>query len=89
MTSRGSGRHAIERAAVKAHLHFGAAFDLPLHYVFDDMGVLDPIDVKLARRPGPHSRIGSRAPYYLVTTRMDRRFDDIFGSVPTGVDRAA
>jgi hypothetical protein len=44
MTSRGTRRHAVERAAV--------------------------------------SRVGSGAPYYLVSTVLDRDFNDLFGHGP-------
>jgi hypothetical protein len=62
MTSRGTGRHAVERAAVRAHLQFAAIFDLPFCYVFDNLGVLTPMDVRAAGQDGPHSRVGSGAP---------------------------
>ncbi|MDX5563746.1 hypothetical protein PYK79_10825 [Streptomyces sp. ID05-04B] len=79
MTSGASDRHAVERAAVKAHLQLAAWTDLPVYYVFDDLGVLTPHDVLMAGRLGPHTRVGSGAPYYLIGTQLDRRFDDIFG----------
>ncbi|MEU9891480.1 hypothetical protein [Sphaerisporangium sp. NPDC051011] len=85
MTSRSTGRHAVERAAVKAHQLLAAFYDLPLYYVFDNLGVLTPLDVRGAGRRGPHSTVGSGAPYYLVDAAVDRRFDDIFGTVPARV----
>lgn len=79
MTSKATDRHAVERAAVKAHRLLIAADDLPLYYVFDDLGVLTPDDVLAAGRLGPHTRLGSGAPYYLVSTTVARPFDDLFG----------
>jgi hypothetical protein len=79
MTSDGTARHAVERAAVKAHLQLSAWTDLPMYYVFDNMGVLTPHDILMAGRVGPHTRVGSGAPYYLISTAMDRSFDEIFG----------
>lgn len=81
MTSKTTDRHAVERAAVKVHRSLIADNDLPLYYVFDDLGVLTPHDVLAAGRLGPHTRIGSGAPYYLVPTGLARPFDDIFGVV--------
>lgn len=81
MTSSASNRHSIERAAVKAHLQFAAWTDLPVYYVFDNLGVLTPHDVLTAGRVGPHTRVGSGAPYYLVGTGADRPFDAVFGSL--------
>lgn len=79
MTSGSTDRHAVERAAVKAHLQLAAWTDLPVYYVFDDLGVLTPHDVLMAGRIGPHTRVGSGAPYYLIGRGLDRPFDDIFG----------
>jgi Holliday junction resolvase len=89
MTSRGTGRHAVERAAVRAHLQFAAIFDLPFYYVFDNLGVLTPMDVRAAGQAGPHSRVGSGAPYYLVSTAGDRDFSDVFGPGPCKARGAA
>lgn len=79
MTSAVSDRHAVERAAVKSHLQFTAFNDIPVYYVFDNLGVLSPHDVMLAGRIGPHTKVGSGAPYYLIGTGHDRPFDDVFG----------
>lgn len=79
MTSSRTGRHAVERAAVKVHRSLIADMDLPLYYVFENLGVLTPEDVLSAGRLGPHTRVGSGAPYYLVDSGMDRLFDEIFG----------
>ncbi|MFI0487481.1 hypothetical protein [Actinomadura sp. 9N215] len=89
MTSRATGKHAVERAAVKAHLQFAALFDLPLYYVFDNLGVLTPMDVCGIGHLGPHTRVGSGAPYYLVSTTTDRAFNDVFGTATRQTNDAA
>lgn len=80
MTSSDSNRHSVERAAVRAHLQFAAWTDLPMYYVFDNLGVLTPHDVLTLGRVGPHTRVGSDAPYYLLGVGSDRPFDDVFGT---------
>lgn len=42
MTSRTTHRHAVERAAVTAHLQLVAWTLLPVYYVFDNLDVLTP-----------------------------------------------
>lgn len=80
MTSRAMHRHAIESAAVRAHLQLVAWTLLPLYYVFDSLDVLTPYDALAAGRTGPHSVAGSGAPYLLVPTTRSRTFDSTFGS---------
>ena len=80
MTSSASNRNSIERAAVKAHLQFSAWTDLPVYYVFDNLKVLTPHDVLTSGRAGPHTRVGSGAPYYLVPDALAKAFDALFGT---------
>ncbi|MFF0747319.1 hypothetical protein ACFYVL_43760 [Streptomyces sp. NPDC004111] len=80
MTSRQTGRHAVERSAVLAHLQLVAWTQLPVYYVFDDLDAWTPHDVLTAGRQGPHSVAGSGAPYLLISTRGAGRFDDLFGT---------
>jgi hypothetical protein len=79
MTGGARQRHAVERAAVKAHLQLVAWTDLPVYYVFDNLGVATPYDVLMAGRRGPTPCVGSGAPYYLISTTLDRPFDAVFG----------
>ncbi|MEV6670619.1 hypothetical protein [Streptomyces sp. NPDC051162] len=51
-TSRSTGRHSVERNAVMAHLQLTAWTRLPVIYVFDDLGVLTPMDILLRGRRG-------------------------------------
>ncbi|GAB7109731.1 hypothetical protein JCM4814A_80460 [Streptomyces phaeofaciens JCM 4814] len=80
MTSRTTRRHAVERAAVTAHLQFAAWTQLPLCYVFDNLDVLTPLDVLMLGRTGPQPAAGSGSPYHLVPTRRSLTFDDAFGA---------
>ncbi|MFD9009888.1 hypothetical protein [Streptomyces sp. NPDC059552] len=80
MTSRATHRHAIESAAVRAHLQLVAWTVLPLYYVFDSLDILTPYDALTAGQAGPHSVAGSGAPYLLVATARCRTFDSTFGS---------
>ncbi|MFG2948331.1 hypothetical protein [Streptomyces adustus] len=80
MTSRTSRRHAVERAAVTAHVHLTAWTQLPVVYVYDDLRVLTPIDALLSGSTGPRSTAGSGAPYLLVPTTRSLAFDDVFGT---------
>jgi Holliday junction resolvase len=82
---RSTGRHAIECAAVKAHIRFIAMFETPVFYVFyvfyvfDVFGVLSPHDVLGDGRLGPRSANGSGTPCYLIEKDLDRDFDRVFG----------
>ncbi|MER7676533.1 hypothetical protein [Streptomyces sp. NPDC096934] len=48
MTSQRTGRHAVERSAVQAHLQLVAWTGLPIYYVFDGLDVWAPHDVLIA-----------------------------------------
>ncbi|MEU1930918.1 hypothetical protein ABZ516_26370 [Streptomyces sp. NPDC019826] len=80
MTSQRTGRHAIERSAVQAHLQLIAWTGLPVYYVFDGLDVWAPHDVLIAGQEGPHSVVGSGAPYFLIGAQGARRFDALFGA---------
>ncbi|MFI1213452.1 hypothetical protein ACH4UV_38435 [Streptomyces sp. NPDC020802] len=80
MTSQRTGRHAIERSAVQAHLQLVAWTGLPVYYVFDGLDVWAPHDVLIAGQEGPHSVVGSGVPYFLISAQGARRFNDLFGA---------
>ncbi|MEU3320812.1 hypothetical protein ACGFZG_27255 [Streptomyces antibioticus] len=80
MTSRITQRHAVERAAVMAHLQLAAWTQLPICYVFDNLDVLTPLDVLILGRTGPQPAAGSGSPYHLVPTRCSLAFDEVFGT---------
>lgn len=88
MTSRTTHRHAVERAAVTAHLQLVAWTQLPVYYVFDNLDVLTPYDVLVAGHNGPYSQAGSGSPYYLIATARSLTLDSAFGPPPTTSDRA-
>ncbi|MFI1487986.1 hypothetical protein [Streptomyces sp. NPDC020747] len=79
MTSTTTNRHAVERAAVRAHLQLTAWTYLPVYYVFDNLDVLTPHDILTEGRTGPRSRAGSGSAYYLVGVGTGRSFDTVFG----------
>ncbi|AJE81754.1 hypothetical protein SLNWT_1378 [Streptomyces albus] len=79
-TSQRTGRHAVERSAVQAHLQLVAWTGLPVYYVFDGLDVWAPHDVLIAGQEGPHSVVGSGAPYFLIASQGARRFDALFGA---------
>ncbi|MFI6449634.1 hypothetical protein [Kitasatospora sp. NPDC050543] len=79
MTSRTSSRHAIENAAVTAHLQLVAWTRLPLYYAFDNLDLLTPGHALGSGTHGPRTAAGSGAPYLLVPTDRALAFDRVFG----------
>jgi len=77
MQSTDTGRYAIHRECVQFGLQFLAAFDLPVYYVFGNLGVLCPTEVASYGRIGPRATGGA---YYLVNGRLAHIFDDVFGA---------
>lgn len=75
-----TGRHSVARDAVRAHLQSATLYDVPVYYVFSDLGVMTPHEVLAVGRTGPHLTIGRRGPYYLIPGGLCRPFDDVFGS---------
>ncbi|MFD3442770.1 hypothetical protein ACFWU3_35370 [Streptomyces sp. NPDC058685] len=88
MTSRTTPSHAVERAAVTAHLQLVAWTQIPVYYVFDNLDVLTPYDVLVAGHNGPYSHAGSGSPYYLIATARSLTLDKVFGSPPMTSERA-
>ncbi|MFB8273446.1 hypothetical protein ACFC96_43640 [Streptomyces sp. NPDC055955] len=82
MTSSTTDRHAVETAAVKAHLQLAAWTGLPVCYVFDNLDVLTPLDILTTGRTGPQTVRGSGSPYHLVPARHALAFDTVFGRAP-------
>jgi hypothetical protein len=80
MTSHTTHRHAVERAAVMAHLQLVAWTQLPVCYIFDNLDVLTPLDILMSGRTGPHSARGSGSAYYLVPAARSLAFDEVFGT---------
>ncbi len=80
MTSRTTHRHAVEKAAVLAHLQLAAWTQLPVCYVFDNLDVLTPHDVLMTGRTGPRTTAGPGSAYYLIPTTRSLSFDEVFGA---------
>jgi hypothetical protein len=66
MTSRATRRHTVEGATVRSHLQMAVSFDIAVYYVFDDLGVLTPMDVSGSRadRSGSGGVTGARSPCF-------------------------
>lgn len=79
-TSRDTGRHSIEKAAVRAHLAMHGMFFFPVYYVFEDLSVLTPDQVNRFSREGPRRCVGSRTPYVLVDAYRAEPFNAVFGA---------
>ncbi|MGW2020509.1 hypothetical protein [Streptomyces sp. NPDC001927] len=84
MTSQTSRRHAVERAAVIAHLQLVAWTQLPLYYVFDNLDLLTPHDALSLGQEGPRTTAGSGTPYVLVPAARAWTLDRVFGA-PDGL----
>jgi hypothetical protein len=82
MHSTHSDRYAVACPSVPFGLQFLAAFGIPVFYVFGNLGVLTPTEVRT------YGMLGPRGAYYLVPGRLAHHFDDVFGS-PVAMDDAA
>lgn len=67
----------VSRKAIAAHLTLIAEQDIPVYYVFDDLGVLTPAEVM---RYAGYERLGNAPGYLAVARSRSHRFDDIFGT---------
>jgi len=76
-----TGRYAVSYDCVTFGVKFYANFEMPLYYVFDNLGVLIPTEIRAYGRRGPSSPRGA---YYLVPGELAHRFDDIFGEPGEG-----
>ena len=76
MHSTETGRYAVSRDCVDFGLQL-AALGLPLYYVFGNLAVFCPTEVMSYGQIGPRATGGA---YYLVSGRIARNFDDVFGS---------
>ncbi|NEA60378.1 hypothetical protein G3I60_41005 [Streptomyces sp. SID13666] len=80
MPSTISHRYAISRRCALAGLQFMAAnAPVPLYYVLGDLRVLTPAEVLY---DAFHTLRPTGGSYHLVSSRLARPFDDIFGSTP-------
>lgn len=77
MHSTETGRYAVSRSCVDFGLQYVGAFGVPLFYVFGNLGVLCPTEIRSYGMLGPRATGGA---YYLVPERLAHHFDDVFGS---------
>lgn len=68
----------ISRKALAAHMLLVAQSDIPVYYVFDDLGVLTPAEV--LQRSGCERLGNVGAGYLAVPRKAAHRFDDVFGT---------
>jgi hypothetical protein len=85
---RGEDAHlyTISRKALRAHRGLAVDLDLPIYYVFANLGVCTPEEVMQANRL---SSLGEAGGYVTIPSGMARPFDDTFGLVPIDVLRRA
>lgn len=79
MRGEDSWTYTISRKAVRAHLRLWADLDLPVVYVFQNLGVATPSEVMQFCRL---AAIGEAGGYLSFPAGLPRPFDDYFG-VPT------
>jgi len=68
--------YSISRKALRAHVRMFAERDLPIFYVFDNLGVLTPPEVMQNSRL---ETIGDAGGYLSISSGYPRPFDDVFG----------
>lgn len=69
--------YTISRKALRAHLQMVAELDLPIYYVFANLGVSTPAEVMQFCRL---ARVGDAGGYVSFPAGMPRPFDDVFGA---------
>jgi hypothetical protein len=77
--------YTISRKALRAHLHMAVDLDLPVYYVFANLGVATPVEVMQFCRL---ARVGDAGGYVSFPAGLPRPFDDVFG-IPTVVQALA
>ena len=78
--------YTISRKALRAGIRMVAELDLPLYYVFANLGVATPAEVMQFCRL---ASLGEAGGYLSFPAGLPRPFDDVFGCSPIGVLRAA
>jgi hypothetical protein len=73
--------YTISRKALRAHLKLAVDLDLPIYYVFANLGVATPTEVMQFCRL---ARVGDAGGYVSFGAGLPRPFDDVFG-VPTAL----
>jgi hypothetical protein len=78
--------YTISRKAVRAHLRMWVELDLPVFYVFSNLGVATPAEVLQFCRL---TTVGEAGGYLSFPAGRPRPFDDVFGSPPGEAFQAA
>jgi hypothetical protein len=68
--------YTVSRKALQAHLRMWTTLDLPLYYVFSNLGAATPAEVMQFCRL---SRLGNAGGYVSFPAGLPRPFDDVFG----------
>ncbi|MEV1315415.1 hypothetical protein AB0J14_04940 [Micromonospora arborensis] len=78
---RGEAAHTftVSRKALRAHVRMWAERDLPIYYVFANMGVATPAEVLQFCRL---SSVGEAGGYVSFPAGLPRPFDEVFGPPP-------
>lgn len=85
---RGEDAHiyTISRKALRAQISMAALYDLPIYYVFANLGTATPAEVMQFARI---ATVGEAGGYITIGSGLVRPFDDTFGNVPIGEIRRA
>jgi hypothetical protein len=78
---RETGNHDLEVAAIDAAEAFYAYAKWPVYFVFSDMSVVAPEDVREVAVPGTWRGNGSGTPFLLFPTAVGRPLDAVFGPI--------
>lgn len=73
--------YTLSRKALRAHLRMWTELDLPIYYVFANLGVATPVEVMQFCRL---ASMGEAGGYVSFAAGLPRPFDDVFGSPLTG-----
>jgi hypothetical protein len=77
---RETGNHDIEAAALDGAEKWESMSGCPVHFVFNDGGVISPTVFRELAAPGTFRGLGSGTPFLLVTREACQRFDAVYGS---------
>lgn len=77
MRSEDAWSYTISRKALRAHLRMSADLDLPIYYVFSNLGVATPVEVMQFCRL---ASLGQAGGYVSFGAGLPRPFDDVFGT---------
>lgn len=82
MRGEATTRYNISRKALRAHLQMWALRDLPIYYVFSNLGVATAVEVMQYCRL---ATLGNTSGYVSVPAGVPVPFDEVFGSPQTAM----